>query len=235
VLHLTKWTLTIAALAGFGFALLTTTAAEAGKDEPAKPDDKPNPMAQAAEQAALAFQLADYGRANKSPAALLTAAEILVQVNPRPLKDRDPKLAEELEKQGLKPTSFDAKGLIAEARKMSPAPYVTALADAVASKLDETPRGKMGSPFVGVFTMKPMSTFGMTLPFKGREHGLVGGRIMSGQGEIRLTVADQKAGWSKTEQGNIIRVEWQQDNPGEVFIKRENLGNQYLEVMVWTN
>jgi hypothetical protein len=190
---------------------------------------------QAAEKITLACALADWGRGKaQSPAALIAAAQLLADANPRDITKKEKIDADQLEKAGFKapPTPEE---LLKDAAKMSNSPEVAALVKDVEKSLSERPRGRNPGPFVGIFDMPPRGTFAMKIPFKGGETAIVGATVQQGAGEVRLTISDPVAGWSKSEQGQAVRVQWFQAEFGEVTMSRNNLTDVPIRCYVYTN
>jgi hypothetical protein len=113
-----------------------------GKKEVAKEDTKRakvTPAAKAVQNLQMAIQLADYGRENKLPEALITAARVIGTTPLRKVESKLPK--------GLQPfdQEKEAERLIAEALRLGGGnPVIKKLAAQARSAISERPRGAEG-------------------------------------------------------------------------------------------
>jgi hypothetical protein len=115
---------------------------------------KESPKTKAMDDMALAAQLIQYGRREKSAESLLLAAQMMHKTSMEKLG------AERKTEGGTKaeaPASVDdsPKALVAEAKKMSNSPQTQALAKATQQIIDESSRGPAGGPRFDNFTILP--------------------------------------------------------------------------------
>jgi hypothetical protein len=233
---LTRWKLAaVPFLGALCLALLPAFGVGEEKGEKTTKQPKPGPLTakakealQGIEQTTLAYSLADWGRKAKSPAALIAAAQLLAEAQPR---DLAAKAKVEGAEEVKAPTPH---GLLKEAAELSDSPQVAALIKDVQKDLAERKRGRNPGPFVGIFDMAPRATFAMKIGFKGGETAICGATAQGG-GEIRLTVSNPIEGWSKSDQGPAVRVQWFQAEFGEVVMSRNNLTDQPVRCYVYTN
>ena len=119
---------------------------------------KPDPAGRQVGMYATALSLVSYGKRNRSPVALIAAAEILGNVATKPMTIEPQKITPTVVKlQTIKPGTFgNPKGvlnpisLLSDAKKMSHNnPSVTSLANGVEKELQEkTTRGAYGGPMI---------------------------------------------------------------------------------------
>jgi hypothetical protein len=151
---------------------------------------KANPTARAVTEMATADSLIKFGRKYRSPIALITAAEILGKIQSVPIdkppttKSDQAKSDEHGEsKKGFVETNAPAS-LLAEAKKMSSNDtHVIAIADRVATSLDEKPKGRSPGPFRGVYVIPGHSSQTFLWTFRGDETAVV---ALSGDGDSDL-------------------------------------------------
>jgi hypothetical protein len=168
---------------------LVAEEAKKGPDarETAKPKAPADSNAEAIERLALAYSLVDYGRKNKSPEALLTAARILnetptgdLEAKPETEKDKDAGAAEE--KKTDKAASLEPADLIKEAKALAADnPHIAALADRALTA--PRTRGAVGGPRIGIYSVDAYSTHIFTVDFRGGELASV---ALSGDGDTDL-------------------------------------------------
>jgi len=208
--------------------------------EPARPATNPAAKVSATlemiQEQSMACCLIDEVRQNrcKSPFALIAAAQLLAKAPAKEMQEKGSALAAELKKAGCIQLKDTPQTLLADARGMTDSPSVHALIDQVSKTVAERPRGREGTPFLAMFDMAPRATFAMKIPFRGKEQGLIAAKCMDG-GDLRLTISDPVAGWEKSDQGPVVRVQWLQQEAGEVLMRRENLTDRHIRVFVWTN
>jgi len=209
-----------------GLIVVGLTAGARAADDP---KEKPTKNAEALNRLNTAYSLIDYGRTTKSPLALISAAQILHSTPTKPIKDLDPKFAETLGKEAEADTP---QGLLDEARKMSDAPQVAAVIDAVAKELKEKPKNLIEGSFSGHFFMDPGEKALFPPAFRGGEWAEVNARVI-GPGTIELKASDPKEGLDVTDVGSVVRLRWFQRADGRVNILRKNLTNQPIRVYVF--
>jgi hypothetical protein len=108
----------------------------------------------AAERISTALFLIDFGRANKSPTALLTAVELIHRTPTKEGEGEDKNVA------GAKPLSEQLPDLLAEAKKMRPDDRELAtLADRVGETIKERPRDIVGATVSFERNLDPLDQF----------------------------------------------------------------------------
>jgi len=204
---------------------------------------KVSPEAEAVAQVGLAQSLMKYGRANKSPQALITAAEILGRIKPRANQN------EPTTKQEAKPTTApkarshterlpdDPQSLLAEAKKMAPGDsYIAALADRVSSLLEERKRGRVPGPIVVRNRVPAYSSQTYTWQFYGGEVARV---AVSGDGDtdLDLYVYDARGNLigSDTDSSDDCIASWVPIWTGTFHVKVVNRGSVYNDYALATN
>ena len=173
-----------------------------------------SPAADAVSQLGLSYSLVHYGRANKSPLALLTAAEILhrhptadLGVSPKTEAGTGKKPDNATAKQE-KP-AVTAEGLIAEAKTLAAGnDRLLELVADVAAKVDEASRGAVGGAKQKITKVNPFATDSYTISFRGGEVAAI---VVSGDGDtdLDLYVYDQN--------GNLIAAD--DDNSDDCLIR----------------
>jgi hypothetical protein len=147
-----------------------------------------DPSADAVAQLGMAHQLAQYGRQNKSPLALLAAAEV-ISSTPTTKLDQKPKSEADSKPEGAAPKKKDraevtAEALVAEAKQLAGEDsQILALAAKVSDQIDEAPRGRVGGPSRTVTSVNALTTDVFTIPFRGGE---VASIFVSGDGDTDL-------------------------------------------------
>ena len=128
---------------------------------------KTSAEADAVQQLGLAHSLIEYGRKNKAPEALITAARILaanstVELAEKPTHEAAPDAPKTETKD--KPASDDSpKALLEEAKKLSKDnPAIVALADSL-----ELSRGAVGGPKQAVSVVLPLASDVYNVNFRG--------------------------------------------------------------------
>jgi hypothetical protein len=156
---------------------------------------KPSANAEAVQQLYLAQSLIEYGRKNKAPEALITAARILgahgtteMKEKPTHVKTAD---APEAAKNDKKAPDNSPKALLEEAKKLSNNnPSVVALANSV-----ELARGVDPGPQLKFSPLSPRGTEQYRFTFRGGEFAAV---TVLGDGDTRLDLYIYDAG------GNLV-------------------------------
>jgi hypothetical protein len=144
---------------------------------------RPSAQAAAVQQLHLAHSLIEYGRKNKAPEALITAARILgahgaTELKEKPTHER-PADAPKAEKKDKAAVDNSPRALLEEAKKLSKNnPAVVALANSL-----ELSRGAVGGPKRTVEVVRPLATDVYRLTFRGGEVARV---AVSGDGDTRL-------------------------------------------------
>lgn len=164
---------------------------------------KSSPAAEGAAELSLAYQLVRYGRRHRSPESLIVAAQILgsvpvQQVQEKPTTKKEPNAPAETKPKTTKPADDRPQALLAEARAMSSAPHIATLADAVAHRLAEKPRGAAHGPHVWSQQVSAHSTDVYRIVFRGGEPAIV---VVSGDGDTDLDL------YVHDENGNLIAVD----------------------------
>ena len=204
---------------------------------------KVSPEAEAVAQVAMAQSLIKYSRAHKSPQALITAAEILGRIKPRPNQ------VEPTTKQEERPATVpeaksdterlpdDPPSLLAEAKKMAPGDsHIAALADSVSSLLEEKTRGRVPHPIIGHCRIPGYSSQTYAWEFYGDEIARV---AVSGDGgtDLDLYVYDRNDDLitSDTDSSDDCSVSWVPRWTATFYIKVVNRGSASNTYVIVTN
>jgi hypothetical protein len=156
---------------------------------------KPSADADAVKQLHLAHSLIEYGRKNKAPEALITAARILAAQGTSEMKEKPTheKAADapKADKKDKAASDNSPKALLEEAKKLSKDnPAVVALANSV-----ELSRGAVGGPKRNVDVVAALATDQYKIAFRGGEIARV---AVSGDGDTRLDL------YIYDENGNLV-------------------------------
>jgi hypothetical protein len=220
------------AFAGTAMAQERTGTNHASPEAAAKA--RPSAEAEAVQQLHLAHSLIDYGRKNKAPEGLITAARILaahgtVALEEKPTQETSPG-APKSERTDKQAGDISPRGLLDEAKAMSGYnPAVVALANSV-----EFSRSAVGGPKRTVDVVEPLEADVYKITFRGGEVARV---AVSGDGDTRLDL------YVYDENGNLIAsavgpgddclASWVPKWTGKFVIKVVNLGrvsNRYILV-----
>lgn len=156
---------------------------------------KASKEAEAVHQLHLAYSLIEYGRKNKAPEALITAARILaangtVELKEKPTHEQPANAPKDKKKDGMDRDN-SPRALLEEAKKLSNNnPAIITLANSV-----ELARGAVGGPKRGVETVLALSTDVFRIGFRADEVARV---AISGDGDTRLDL------YVYDENGNLI-------------------------------
>jgi hypothetical protein len=181
------------------FLAIPLTAQENKGTNQAPPEDaakaKASEDADAVHKIHLAHSLIEYGRKNKAPEALITAARILAVRGTTELKEKPtrekPADAPEAGKKDKAGAEHSPRALLEEAKKMSNNnPAIVALANSV-----EMTRGAVGGPKRTVDVVEGRATDQYKITFRGGEVARV---AVSGDGDTRLDL------FVYDENGNLI-------------------------------
>lgn len=168
--------------------LVLTSSAQNPKGEE---DVKDDPAANAVQQVTTAYQLVEFGRKNKAPEALITAAGMLRQVpEPKPLKaevetERDPSAPKDTGEapEKIKPLEDQAEDLFTEALVMASKDTrdaVEKLIKAVKARPEPKPepgtKGALGGPKVINRVLAAKATDNWKITFVGGQPAVVGFR-----------------------------------------------------------
>lgn len=171
----------------------------------ASTDAKPAANAKALQDLQTADMLIVFGRREKSPEALLVAAQILHKT---PTKKLDAASVSSQAKETKTAATHDntPKALVAEAAKLSSAAHIVALVDATNKMIQEDTRGASAGPQVDSFVIQPGQTVNWNpITFRGGEGAEV--YISNGSiGRMTLQVFDDA--------GNLVA---QDSTPGNYF------------------
>lgn len=210
-----KSALAVAALAAGLF--VTAGRAEDKKPDDKKPDDKKElakvtAEGKAALDLAAALRMADFGRENKAPEALLAAARVIGRTNAKALEAKGGKKGEQEEFDPLK----EANALIEAAIEVSGKDEsVKKLAAAVRDDVKEFKRGATGGPrAVSGFVGRGDRRDEYTIRFRGGERAVVRVNNRSNRGDLDLTVID--------EDGRVVAHDHHEDDDAFVsfFVRR---------------
>jgi hypothetical protein len=192
--------------------------------------------ATAVQQLQLAHSLVEYGRKNKAPEALITAARIMATNGTRELKEKP---THEKPADAPKATAKDksdgecsAKELVEEAKKLSGNnPAVVALANSV-----ELSRGALGGPKRTVEVVEPLASDIFKITFRGDEVARVG---VSGDGDTRLDlyIYDENGHLvtSQVGPGDDCLASWVPRWTGPFIVKVVNRGLLQNKYIILTN
>jgi hypothetical protein len=190
----------------------------------------------AVQKLSLARGLIHYGRKNKVPEALVTAARILgetstVELSDRPTHEKDPR-AGKAESKARPETDDSPKALLEEAKKMSGnSPAIVALANAV-----ELKRGAVGGPRVTTEVVQGYSSDIFKVRFRGDEVARV---AVSGDGDTRLDlyIYDENGHLitSQVGPGDDCLASWTPRWTGVFIIKVVNRGGIANRYVIATN
>ena len=192
--------------------------------------------ADSVQQIHLAHSLIEYGRNNKAPEALITAARILaangtVALEQKPTHEATPGAPKGQKKD--KPASDNSpKALLDEAKELSSNnPAVVVLANTVELPRGAVPRAKQ---IVGV--VEPLDTDVYRITFRGGEVARV---VVSGDGDTRLDVyvydEDDNPVASQVGPGDVCLASWVPKWTGVFIIKVVNRGLQQNRYILVTN
>ncbi len=143
----------------------------------------------------LAHSLIEYGRKNKAPEALITAARILSTHGTSEMKEKPTHEKPERGAEGAKKDKAESdnspRALLEEAKKMSNnSPAIISLANSI-----ELTRGAVGGPKRTVEVVEPLATDQYKITFRGGE---VARAAVSGDGDTRLDL------FVYDENGNLV-------------------------------
>lgn len=185
---------------------------------------------------ALAYQLIQYGRANKNAESLLLAAQIIHKTPTEELKYNVEKPAETKGK--VKVWDNSPKALLAEAKKLSSSAAVEALAAATAKILEEETRGTVGPPLKAAFTIYTNEVI-TTRPveFFGGERAKVFVSLNGVSGRCVLDVLDQNGNVVARDSlpGNYYSVEWVPTFTSSYRIRLANLDTISFNCLLLSN
>ena len=218
-------------ITGIGFA----------KDKANESTDKPvvSAEAQAAEDLALAGEVAEYGRRADNPLALVVAAQIMKNT---PAKEEDRAKATEgkaAEESGQKSSELDTPdSLLAEAKAMAEEDrnsLVVGLVDKESKIVAQ--RGRVGGAIRHVDTVRVgMTDVYQGVRFRGGREAVVG-VIGDGDCDLDLFVYDEGGNLigSDTDLSDRCVVSWTPAWTGPFTIKVKNLGNVYAHYALVSN
>jgi hypothetical protein len=191
---------------------------------------------------ALANQLVGFGRKNKSPEALITAAEVLGKLpaseegTEKPKTEKNPGTDKEAPpaKEGKK-TKLEPLALLDEAKKMSEGdPHVVAIADRVAKTLEEKPRGVIPAPVHVSGAVAPGYHDTWTFNYRGGEIGRVN-ITGDGNANLALDIYDENNNYIIGFTGPSPYAWWTPKWSGPFTIKVTNTGGGTVYYDLYTN
>ena len=234
---------TLALLIPLGIASLTLADEPKATEKPAKDaaPAKVKPQAEAVGQVTLAADLVEYGRDQKAPEALITAARILGTLPE--MKDVDQK--PEVEKAdkvtpatGEKHAARSDKpaDLLAEAKKMSgDDASVVALADQVAKIINEKLRGVVTGPARVSVSIDPGDRNTWRFRYAGGEEARVD-LWGDGASQLSLSIYDENGGrFLGPFEGTHCWAHWTPDHDAKYTIHVHNRGDNTTHYRVHTN
>jgi hypothetical protein len=151
-----------------------------------------NAKTKALQDLELAAKLITFGREHKNAESLLLAAKIIHTTPTEKLKaDKNEVSGDATKAKMAMQKDSSPKALIAEAKAMSSAPHIGALATATEKIVDEEPRGVIGGPVRGVQVVGPGQVWTISgLTFAGGQLAVVDVQLLI-PGRFILTVHDQ--------------------------------------------
>jgi hypothetical protein len=197
---------------------------------------KASAEAESVQQLHLAHSLITYGRKNKVPEALITAARILgstgtVELKEKPIHETSPDAPKGGKKDKTDSENL-AKDLLAEAKKLSDNnPAIVTLANSV-----ELSRGAVGGPKRAVSVVEPLTVDIYKITFRAEEVARV---AVSGDGDTRLDlyVYDENNNLiaSRVGPGDDCLASWMPKWDGVFLIKIVNRGRVPNKYIILTN
>lgn len=153
-----------------------------------------------------------------------------------PVTQKKPDAPADTEVETIKLADNSPRALLAEARAMSSAPHIVAMADAAADRLTETPRGACGGARVRSGHLAPRETDVYSIVFHGGEPAMV---CVHGacNSQIHLSVYDENGNFIGCDQmmGHHCSVHWRSRWHAVFTVHIENEGHHCAEYQFWHN
>jgi hypothetical protein len=227
-----------------GVGTLWTVQAQGDKEEKKKPNAQEPPKnlkvddkTKALQDLALAAKLIAFGREQKSPESLLLAAKIIHNPPTAKLKAEKNEVTGKATEPAASPKENGPKPLIAEAKAMSSAPHIKALAAATEQVIAEEPRGRVGGPAQLIQTVGPGQTWTVTATFVGGRQAEVDIDLSGVFGRCVMTVHDQFGNLIARDAipGNFYNCRWVPLFTGQFTIRLANIDSIPLRCDLLTN
>jgi len=207
----------------------------ANEQEPPK-DLKAGEKTKSLQDLALASKLIAFGREHKNAESLLLAAKIIHGTPTEKIKaDKSEVSGDKME---VKAKDNSPKALIAEAKAMSSAPHIMALAAATQQVVDEAARGLVGGAYQSIRTVGPGQTWTVSgLTFRGGELAEVDIDLFGVFGRGVLTVHDGFGNLIRTDAipGNFYNCKWVPLFTGSFTVRFTNTDTIALRCDLLTN
>jgi hypothetical protein len=168
--------------------------------------------------------MAEFGRKNKAPEALLAAARAVASVPLRPLDPERVKDLKPSDENPVKEAQKDALALLAEAAKLAKdKDSFESLAKPVRRQINEVKRGAVPGPqtrYGSVSRVNRQDTF--AIRFRGGEPAMVIVNNTSNRGDIDLVVED--------DDGNVVARDYRRDDDASVTWFPRRTSTYYIKV-----
>lgn len=208
-----------------------------------KDKGKPSAQTQTISDLALANSLANYGRKNKSAAALVSAARILASARTAELdakresKPNDKQGDQQKQERPESTADNSPKSLLLEAQKMAPDdPSIAAQVKQVEAMLAESPRGAFPYPKQGSDVVDGYTTDYYVIDYRGESLATVS---VSGDGytDLDLYVYDENDNLITYDESysDQCSCSWVPAWTGSFTIYVKNTGASYNRYSIWTN
>jgi hypothetical protein len=186
---------------------------------------------------ALAYRLIAFGREHKNAESLLLAAKI---IHNNPTAALNANKNEVTGKAAAAPAGQkdnSPKALIAEAKAITTAPHVTALATATEQTIAEEPRGRIGGPARLIQTVGSGQVWTVTASFAGGRQAEVDIDLNGVPARCVMTVHDEFGNLitRDTVPGNFYNCRWVPAFTGQFTIRLSNIDTIALRCDLLTN
>jgi hypothetical protein len=198
-----------------------------------KLDDK----TKALQDLALASRLIAYGREHKSPESLLVAAKIIHTTPTGKLQAEKNEVTGKAAEKAAASKDSSPKALIAEAKAMSSAAHISALAAAAEQVIAEDTRGRVGGPAQLIQTVGPGQEWTVTTNFVGGRPAEVDIDLKGVVGVAVMTVHDQFGNLVAKDAvpGNFYNCRWVPAVTGPFTIRFTNVDTIAFRADLLTN
>lgn len=206
-----------------------------------KLDAQSSQATEGTERLLLGHKLVVYGRQHQFPEALIVAAEILRSVTTEkaeeePVTQKKPDAPADTEVETIELADNSPQALLAEARAMSNAPHIVAMADAAADRLTENPRGSCDRARTIRGHLGAHQTDVYSITFHGGEPAMV---CVHGacDSEFHVSVYDENGNFINCAHmtGHHATVRWNPRWTGVFTVQIENEGHHCADYELWHN